>query len=147
MSNRDVPDVSVLADARSFADPGAGGLRQHCGLHPDIIMRMINNRIFEEYLVDVRDRVLEAIRTFMNPSVASPRTFNIGVYCRAGMHRSVALAQILRRVLELEGYEAVWLPLNRRPMIHAQRCVACSERPQSLIDAFDFAHDLWRSNV
>ena len=136
-------DYTMLVDARLFADSWS----EHSGTHPRIITRLISHDCFAKFLRKVRrvfDR--EVAAWTRGPFSANPQPFTIGVFCRSGKHRSVAVAQVLVHVISSLGYVAVWNPIDDTRLC---RCSECSGSRfftlASLSNALDLAIDIWRS--
>ena len=91
----------VVLDVRCFDDPDAGKVRQHTGMHPDIIGRLLAHRRFQKWICDAVDFMLRAIGPGSRAASGAPQMFLI--YCNSGKHRSLACAEVLSGVLEEVG--------------------------------------------
>jgi hypothetical protein len=92
-------DVDLVLDARRFPDPGAQHNIRHIGVHPDIICGIVYHSNFRSYLKDVRSLWREAMSKKRSQPGALPQLV-IALYCKAGKHRSVAVAEVLRSIGE-----------------------------------------------
>ena len=90
---------SVLLDAQPFHDPHAGRLKNHTGMHPENIARVIQHEKFREWILEARDLILDAVRRHTSEGRSGPVL--VVVYCRSGKHRSVACVQIIRHALQV----------------------------------------------
>lgn len=92
---------AVVLDVRCFDDPDAGKLRQHTGMHPDIIGRLLAHRRFQKWIVETVDVIMRAIGPGSRAASGAPQILLI--YCNSGKHRSLACAEVLSGVLEEVG--------------------------------------------
>ena len=92
---------AVVLDVRCFDDPDAGRLRQHTGMHPDIIERLLAHRRFQKWIVETVDVIMRAIGPGSRAASGAPQILLI--YCNSGKHRSLACAEVLSGVLEEVG--------------------------------------------
>ena len=53
--------LGVVLDVRCFDDPDAGKLRQHTGMHPDIIGRLLAHRRFQKWICETVGVIMRAI--------------------------------------------------------------------------------------
>jgi hypothetical protein len=130
--------IDMIVDTRVFKDPEAGELRDHCGLHATIIERVVFNDKFPAFLQRVRMQVVPAL---MSNSVP----FRLGIFCRSGKHRSVAVAQILRHVFAacMPGHNVTWRCVKKHSRCLNGYCAECNERPQSFMQAMAHASSVW----
>ena len=126
--------AQMRLDARNFHDPDPGPLRDHSGLHPDIVERLVGCDIFPQWLEDARDNISIAIQRARDTTA---RLVTILVYCNAGRHRSVAAAEVIKHSVEtVEG-------LRTLPTVHLSArfnrghcaCRACSPGQHGFHDA------------
>jgi hypothetical protein len=75
-------------DARVLHDPRNKQLRAHCGYHPAIIAGICSHRRLPSLLRDIKMHLQ-----------SSPADVHIGLQCRSGKHRSVAMASILENII------------------------------------------------
>ncbi len=117
---------SVLLDAQPFHDPHAGRLKNHTGMHPENIARVIQHEKFREWILEARDLILDAVRRHTSEGRSGPVL--VVVYCRAGKHRSVACVHIIMYALQVvEGIECLAVRhLRLKPQrCRASGCTAC----------------------
>lgn len=74
-------------DARVLHDPCNKRLRAHCGYHPTIIAGICSHRTLPSLLRDIKMHLQ-----------SSTVDMHIGLQCRSGKHRSVAMASILQNI-------------------------------------------------
>ena len=104
--------VDVIIDARKFPDPHAPTMRRHIGKNPAIMAKMSKHKNFRWFLRDVKYWLQSAVLARAAEVVpGSPIEVVLAVYCRAGKHRSVAVAEFLKHIfVKLEGFKAAPVP-------------------------------------
>ena len=86
-------------NVRCFHDPKCGPLKKHDGRHPLIMNRFALHREFPRTLREVRDFLCQ------NEERSSYGSeLRLAICCKSGRHRSVAFAEILKRLLNKVGY-------------------------------------------
>jgi RNase adaptor protein for sRNA GlmZ degradation len=103
------PLIDLVLDARCFPDPGAQHTTRHPGIHPDIIMRIVQHWNFNGYMKHVKAQWKKAVAKQKHDRPDQKELeFVVAVYCRSGKHRSVAIGECLRYIGErVEGLRFV----------------------------------------
>eukprot|EP00927_Polykrikos_kofoidii_P051760 TRINITY_DN45556_c0_g1_i1.p1 TRINITY_DN45556_c0_g1~~TRINITY_DN45556_c0_g1_i1.p1 ORF type:complete len:558 (-),score=101.37 TRINITY_DN45556_c0_g1_i1:107-1780(-) len=148
------PHVNVIIDARPFDDPEARSLTKHSGMHPDIIARIVQHQRFGKWLHDLKSNVTWALEEANKKVQSKMPLLRVAIYCKAGRHRSVAGAIILRHILHAEGWQC------NRPLRHLSQkdwpkgmckgnCDACrsptGEKLETRNTALNDALEKWRN--
>lgn len=131
-------DADIWIDCRVFHDPGASPwLRRHCGQHVAIQRRLCAHSAFGPVLSRVKS-LTQTLRAERPGGL-----LRLGLFCRAGRHRSVALAELLAPILagslrhcerdQPDGWPCRGLPT----------CPGCSQEPQERAAVHRFVQDLW----
>ena len=94
----DERDLVVVVDARMFHDPTGAADRHHTGLHINRISEVVRNPEFRPWMADVRQRIERAV-----VAVPPAGRVHVLVYCRKGVHRSVACGAILHHIFQQEA--------------------------------------------
>eukprot|EP00930_Biecheleria_cincta_P030802 TRINITY_DN21348_c0_g1_i1.p1 TRINITY_DN21348_c0_g1~~TRINITY_DN21348_c0_g1_i1.p1 ORF type:complete len:589 (-),score=109.82 TRINITY_DN21348_c0_g1_i1:127-1893(-) len=143
-------DVDIVVDARMFPDPDAFSLTRHSGRHYKIVQRLCQHRNFPSWLqsVALKFRKVQEARRNSTCKDNWTKSITIAVYCRAGKHRSVAAAGILKHIFEATGYrcpEARHLSYDKwgRNCCKGQ-CKECLEPPPELQDTLREALQRWK---
>ena len=125
---------AVVLDVRCFDDPDAGQLRQHTGMHPDIIGRLLAHRRFQKWIVETVDLIMRAIGPGSRAASGAPQILLI--YCNSGKHRSLACAEVLSGVLEEVGEIqcGVVERLCEWPRMCELGCTACQKGANAFYD-------------
>ena len=125
---------AVVLDVRCFDDPDAGRLRQHTGMHPDIIERLLAHRRFQKWIVETVDVIMRAIGPGSRAASGAPQILLI--YCNSGKHRSLACAEVLSGVLEEVGEIqcGVVERLCEWPRMCELGCTACQKGANAFYD-------------
>ena len=125
---------AVVLDVRCFDDPDAGKLRQHTGMHPDIIGRLLAHRRFQKWIVETVDVIMRAIGPGSRAASGAPQILLI--YCNSGKHRSLACAEVLSGVLEEVGEIqcGVVERLCEWPRMCELGCTACQKGANAFYD-------------
>lgn len=142
-------DVDIFLDARMFPDPEAFTLTRHSGRHYKIVQRLCQHRNFPTWLKNAwhKFRKVAEARGEMWSRKQLMKPVTIGVYCRAGKHRSVAAAGILKHIFTATGYMCPEV----RHLSYAMwgrncckgRCEECQQPPPELQDTFNDALQRW----
>ena len=113
--------ATTAIDCRCFADPSAGMLRDHCGMHPIIIGKVVEHPEFPRVL-----RLIKA-RTF-SAALPADAVRGLVLACRGGKHRSVAMAYILMTVMDRDpSVHVIQPPTFLTHLERACRCHVCHE--------------------
>ncbi len=107
----------VLAlDCRGFPDPGRDRSQNHVGLHRDVIIGILRHVDWPPFVQRAKDQIRGRAAALQEGTVLT-----VVCYCRAGRHRSVAVAEIMHDLLSSgEGWTA-WAPL----VVHFTYCQWC----------------------
>ena len=114
---------SVRLDWRNLRDPGAGPLKHHIGLHSTIQLRILGRHW------DAFKNMLDAARLFCLARASThPGPVKVAFACRAGRHRSVAMAAMVGHVFE---HTLGWSVQVKHVQLEANphkgcRCMSCS---------------------
>ena len=80
----------VLIDCRAFRDPASSALRNHWGVHPTTVSKVLNHHQFPGLLLDLVERVIRF-------ADKDPKTrILIGSICSKARHRSVACSYLMQ---------------------------------------------------
>ena len=80
----------VLIDCRAFRDPASSALRNHWGVHPTTLSKILNHHKFPGLLLDLVERVIRY-------ADKDPKTrILIGFICSKARHRSVACSYLMQ---------------------------------------------------
>ena len=80
----------VLIDCRAFRDPASSALRNHWGVHPTTLSKILNHHKFPGLLLELIERV-------MRFADKDPKTrILIGFICSKARHRSVACSYLMQ---------------------------------------------------
>ena len=80
----------VLIDCSAFRDPASGALRNHKGVHPTTLSKILNHHKFPGLLLDLVERVIRF-------ADKDPKTrILIGFICSKARHRSVACSYLMQ---------------------------------------------------
>jgi UPF0042 nucleotide-binding protein len=98
------PAADLLLDARILPNPyWVESLRDHSGLEPMVAAHALDNPIARQFI----DLLLPLLRFVLQQTEEVGRKpLCIAIGCTGGRHRSVALAEELRRRLQAEGWPA-----------------------------------------
>ena len=100
----------VLIDCRAFRDPASSALRNHWGVHPTTLSKILNHHKFPGLLLDLVERV-------MRFADKDPKTrILIGFICMKARHRSVACSYLMQVI-----YTALNYSVNTRTTAIASR--------------------------
>lgn len=142
-------DVDIFLDARMFPDPDAFTLTRHSGRHYKIVQRLCQHRNFPTWLKNAwhKFRKVAEARGDMWSKTQVMKPVIIAVYCRAGKHRSVAAAGILKHIFTATGYmcpEIRHLSYDKWGRNCCKgRCEECLQPPPELQDTFNDALQRW----
>ena len=136
--------VDIILDARRFPDPERHGTcddRYHSGMHPSVISRIVYHHNFQKYLRYVK-HIWKRWR-------ASGPDLVVALYCRSGKHRSVAIAECLRRIAgSIEGMcvaDVIHLSKCHWQCFRRGTCAECSEVSPRRCEAFQRVEQLWNA--
>ena len=138
------PRVDFILDARCFIDPKADDIINHIGVHPEIIQRIIGHRHFYNYFRDAKQEWNRAVAYHNDKQPGSPLHLVVAIYCRAGKHRSVAVAECLRHVATaVEGFSVDEVCHLSKPRWNRRLCkgdceecrTSTSEKEQAMMHA------------
>ena len=80
----------ILIDCRAFRDPASSALRNHWGVHPTTLSKILNHHKFPGLLLDLVERVIRF-------ADKDPETIIlIGFICSKARHRSVACSYLMQ---------------------------------------------------
>lgn len=151
LKRQGLPDVDMIIDARPFPDPDAGLLTHHVGIHHGIIARVVKHNNFLWFLKSVKREWTRALRRRRDDQVlysGSPPLLSIAIYCKAGKHRSVAVAVVLRHILSnAEGCvccEPKHLSAKWWARCCGGECSECTQPPDEYDETLQKALDLWQ---
>ena len=120
-------DVVHQMDTRQFHDPercGRGGRKgiNHIGLSGPVLLRVAKDKAFGQWFFDQVRAVLAAAQAHRGPG-----RLHVVSFCRAGRHRSVAVATLLGRLLrQFTEWDVVTEHLARKFWMHGT-CNNCEE--------------------
>ena len=98
--------VDFIIDCRLFPDPDAQALTRHPGTHPEVLDRITRHRNFQGTVCQVQRR-MKCIMAEKRERAGPNEKLELvaAFYCKKGRHRSVAMAECFRHVVEnLEGF-------------------------------------------
>jgi len=103
-------DADLLLDVRFLPNPHfVTSLRRRTGRDPQVVRFLRRSPVTDEFV----DRTLDFLRFLVPQYVAEGKRYlTIGIGCTGGRHRSVAVAEALRR--GLTGLERVRLRVRHR---------------------------------
>ena len=110
-SGMQIPEGAIVLDCRPLADPHVN--RHHCGSHASILAAIVAHKRFP--------RVAWQLVTLLEKS---PEQRHVVFACKAGRHRSVAMA-FLWKYLMRENDNTVFCTLHER--VHWSGCKGCHE--------------------
>ena len=118
-----MPHMDLLLDARGFVDPQTD-LRNHSGLHAEIRSRIRGHDNF----LRLKQILEEHFQDHLLPSNGVAGHYRVGVFCRAGRHRSVGFCEEIAMDLRAAGMVVRVVHLNddRWPCKRG-RCQTCVE--------------------
>ena len=107
-------DVCVL-DCRDFHPPSGQPKRvEHVGTHPDILEQVAEHRKCQEFMNFIAHMLHDAALDWRKYARRQPRrSVHIVMMCKSGKHRSVAMAWLLHRALQMGSSYAL---LEARPV-------------------------------
>ncbi|CAJ1444514.1 unnamed protein product, partial [Effrenium voratum] len=153
----------MFLDLRGAHDPeGDPRLRDHIGLHPQILLGVSKHPVFADSLRRVRRVVLAR---FVNEPMARPH-ITVVAYCRGGNHRSVAFGHLLwhvtsdtaRQFIRCARFDVLNLTEGAGLWATPRRCGPCasckhvnlpsrSQLQQSLQMAYQNAVSVWATQL
>ena len=80
----------MLIDCRAFRDPASSALRNHWGVHPTPLSKILNHHKFPGLLLDLVERVIRFADTDAKTRIL------IGFICSTARHRSVACSYLMQ---------------------------------------------------
>ena len=115
----------VLIDCCAFRDPARSALRNHWGVHPTTLSKILNHHKFPGLLLDLVERVIRF-------ADKDPKTrILIGLICSKAHHRSVACSYLMQ-VIHTALMCRLFTPVGCRCAFDGIRArEACGELEQS----------------
>ena len=128
------PDI--ILDTRHFQDPDRWVLPlRHSGRHHKIVKSFMANKHFKPWLKNAKECIMRRLK--------EDKSLTIATFCRRGKHRSVAGVQILKYLLEAEGFECEVSHLNLNDWCCNLSCLQCSNLPDNLRTALEAVVQHW----
>ena len=117
-----VHPADLFVDARMFHEDRCPG--RHCGEHASFIRSIVDSSGFDTWLAEFKGHFEDENASYSTPE----RAYVIATCCKAGIHRSVAAAAILQRIIINLGIrcEVVWL--SKRNMIARGTCTGLGKK-------------------
>ena len=114
----------VLIDCRAFRDPSSNALRNHWGVHPTTLSKILNHHKFPGLLLDLVERVMRFADK--NPKT---RTL-IGFICTKARHRSLACSYLMQVIHTALNYtvntRTTAIASSGRHLCNRDTCPDCS---------------------
>ena len=86
----EVHQTNILIDCRADRDPASSALRNHWGVHPTTLSKILNHHKFPDWLLDLVERVIRF-------ADKDPKTrILIGFICSKARHRSVTCSYLMQ---------------------------------------------------
>ena len=116
----------VLTDCRAFRDPSSSALRNHWGVHPTTLSKILNHHKFPDLLKELVERVIRF-------ADKDPKTrILIGFICSRARHRSVAcsyLTQVIHTALNYTvNTRTTAIASSGRHLCNRDTCPDCSHQ-------------------
>ena len=114
----------VLIDCRAFRDPASSALRNHWGVHPTTLSKILNHHKFPGLLLDLVERVIRF-------ADKDPKTRTlIGFICSKARHRSVACSYLMQVIHTALNYtvntRTTAIASSGRHLCNRDTCPDCS---------------------
>ena len=114
----------ILIDCRAFRDPASSALRNHWGVHPTTLSKILNHHKFPGLLLDLVERVIRF-------ADKDPKTrVLIGFICSKARHRSVACSYLMQVIHTALNYtvntRTTAIALSGRHLCNRDTCPDCS---------------------
>ena len=114
----------VLIDCRAFRDPASSALRNHCGVHPTTLSKILNHHKFPGLLLDLVERVIRF-------ADKDPKTrILIGFICSKARHHSVACSYLMQVIHTALNYtvntRTTAIASSGRHLCNRDTCPDCS---------------------
>ena len=114
----------VLIDCRAFRDPASSALRNHWGVHPTPLSKILNHHKFPGLLLDLVERVIRF-------ADKDPKTrILIGFICSKARHRSVACSYLMQVIHTALNYtvntRTTAIASSGRHLCNRDTCPDCS---------------------
>ena len=111
-------DLDYVVDCRCFSDPGHDpSLRSHSGHHDETLASVSGHKLFTKEV----DKLLRFLVQFQGPVV------QLGFFCRAGKHRSVAMSWLTRVLVQSLGAVSCRMHYSRQSSHLCWSCARCRE--------------------
>ena len=114
----------ILIDCRAFRDPASSALRNHWGVHPTTLSKILNHHKFPGLLLDLVERVIRF-------ADKDPKTrILIGFICSKARHRSVACSYLMQVIHTALNYtvnaRTTAIASSGRHLCNRDTCPDCS---------------------
>ena len=114
----------VRIDCRAFRDPASSALRNHWGVHPTTLSKILNHHKFPSLLLDLVERVIRF-------ADKDPKTrILIGFICSKARHRSVACSYLMQVIHTALNYtvntRTTAIASSGRHLCNRDTCPDCS---------------------
>ena len=114
----------ILIDCRAFRDPATSALRNHWGVHPTTLSKILNHHKFPGLLLDLVERVIRF-------ADKDPKTrILIGFICSKARHRSVACSYLMQVIHTALNYtvntRTTAIASSGRHLCNRDTCPDCS---------------------
>lgn len=95
------PDADAVIDVRFLPNPyWVPELSLGTGLDAKVAEYVLDNSVAESFLLHLEPFLLNYFQGF---SAAGQETFRLAVGCTGGRHRSVAVVEVIRKILDKHG--------------------------------------------
>ena len=129
----------VLIDCRAFRDPPDSALRNHWGVHPTALSKILNLRKFPCLLLELVERIMRFADRNPHAKIL------IGFICMKARHRSVAcnyLMQDIHNALKCSvNTHTTAIASRGRYLCNRKTCPDCSHRSVAAIRLMESARD------
>ena len=129
----------VLIDFRAFRDPASSALRNHWGVHPITLSKILNHHKFSGLLLDLVERVIRL-------ADKDPKTrMLIGFICSKARHRSVACSYLMQVIHTALNYtvntRTTAIASSRRHLCNRDTCPDCSHLSVAAVRLMESARE------